>query len=464
MSPQKGLIRKLSKFTILLLNSTGWYITNSSMEQEVLWGKNKGCDFLKKSCNDTSKKYKEFCSEQSCGIDYNTLDLCFKQSTFENYCPIKTPVSINDLRIECTNPILGADGLKFGYNSFCLISSIFKPFENMNYFPNCFQGYCTKNSTNEKWILNFYINKTLFTFEEGSELIQRERILNIKIKNSSVLIHLPDIKDICQTLETRCENDCYNFGYCTKEKKCFYTNAQNFLGNCTPGKYSTTFHHQGDKHCDNCNDENHAKLGRSDGSGLCVCKKKQNIKNCHPCPQGRFFSVEKNYCDLCTSNCSLCTSAKECLTCNQDYYKKENSCVKCNKIGESKKGTNNGNGICIDCLVNCINCDNSQECLKCQQNYYLKNNTKECSLCNESSILKQGKNDGTGKCVECPENCLKCKSKDFCETCKKGLFILQLNETHSICNACDQNGYYKNLTDLKCKKCLKSNKIIEFWI
>jgi hypothetical protein len=37
----------ISRFTLALLNSTGWYFSvNNTLSEPMVWGKNKGCGFL----------------------------------------------------------------------------------------------------------------------------------------------------------------------------------------------------------------------------------------------------------------------------------------------------------------------------------------------------------------------------------------------------------------------------------
>ena len=41
-----------SRVTFAFLEDTGWYVANYSNAEELSWGKNLGCDFVKKSCKD----------------------------------------------------------------------------------------------------------------------------------------------------------------------------------------------------------------------------------------------------------------------------------------------------------------------------------------------------------------------------------------------------------------------------
>lgn len=45
-----------SRITLALMEDTGWYKANYSMAQTLNWGKNLGCEFVKKSCKDWMDK------------------------------------------------------------------------------------------------------------------------------------------------------------------------------------------------------------------------------------------------------------------------------------------------------------------------------------------------------------------------------------------------------------------------
>lgn len=60
----------MSQFTLSLLYDTGWYDVDFTKAETIIWGKNKGCDFLDNGCNSTTD-YLEFVSssEKSCSFD-----------------------------------------------------------------------------------------------------------------------------------------------------------------------------------------------------------------------------------------------------------------------------------------------------------------------------------------------------------------------------------------------------------
>ena len=50
----------LSKFTLALLQDSGWYQVDYSLAEPFTWGKNQGCGFLNLACKDKIK-HSEFC-------------------------------------------------------------------------------------------------------------------------------------------------------------------------------------------------------------------------------------------------------------------------------------------------------------------------------------------------------------------------------------------------------------------
>ena len=54
-------VRVLSIFSIAFLKDTGWYsFVNEEMVENIYFGKNKGCDFVFKGCQNEEKTYEEF--------------------------------------------------------------------------------------------------------------------------------------------------------------------------------------------------------------------------------------------------------------------------------------------------------------------------------------------------------------------------------------------------------------------
>lgn len=58
-----GPTKTYSGATFALFKDSGWYIVNDVEEETLMWGYQKGCEFLEFACNHPVKKFDEFCTE-----------------------------------------------------------------------------------------------------------------------------------------------------------------------------------------------------------------------------------------------------------------------------------------------------------------------------------------------------------------------------------------------------------------
>lgn len=51
----------VSRFTLALLEDTGWYQVNQNVAEDLVWGNGAGCDFLEQDCvQNSTAAFKEF--------------------------------------------------------------------------------------------------------------------------------------------------------------------------------------------------------------------------------------------------------------------------------------------------------------------------------------------------------------------------------------------------------------------
>ena len=286
--------------------------------------------------------------------------------------------------------------------------------------------------------------KTPFVFISGTDDLKKIKI-NTDLLEGEILI--PNITDFCEIRNSRCINNCYNFGYCTKSKKCIYTNTMNFFGNCPPEKYLLRYSN-GSTFCTFCSQSNQEKQGKSDGSGKCI--QKNILNNVLQCKKnGEFLNKILKKCVICAQDCQICKSENSCSSCLNNFYLKQGKCVKCDQKFEQKTGLNNGNGICIDCPSNCMKCHKDDPyCENCDENYYLTENLKACTTCNEIGKYKTFFQNNTRVCKSCDKNCLICNTVGDCTKCKGSYFVFEKK-----CSLCNSDGLFKNITDNKCYTC-----------
>lgn len=67
---------QISGFTINMLADSGWYLVSNHMEEDLAWGKGKGCMFLNFKCE---QMFNEFCTKEkeiNCTVDFSGKTYC----------------------------------------------------------------------------------------------------------------------------------------------------------------------------------------------------------------------------------------------------------------------------------------------------------------------------------------------------------------------------------------------------
>ena len=71
---------KFSKFTLALLEDSGWYKGDYNLTDKLTWGEGNGCDFANKACQ-SDTEYKEFCT------NFDTPETsCDEHGDITQYC------------------------------------------------------------------------------------------------------------------------------------------------------------------------------------------------------------------------------------------------------------------------------------------------------------------------------------------------------------------------------------------
>lgn len=61
----------ISGFTTSFLRSSGWYLVDSNIEENLVWGKNKGCSFLNDQCLDFFAEFCQTADQMNCTVDFS---------------------------------------------------------------------------------------------------------------------------------------------------------------------------------------------------------------------------------------------------------------------------------------------------------------------------------------------------------------------------------------------------------
>ncbi|KAL4456738.1 hypothetical protein ABPG73_014764 [Tetrahymena malaccensis] len=167
-----------------------------------------------------------------------------------------------------------------------------------------------------------------------------------------------------------------------------------------------------------------------------LCQTCKDGVNCLTCVQG-YYLIE-NQCYACHNSCKTCNGPNQinCITCKDDLYYQQSTSL-CTKTCKSNEYIQNQ--MCIQCDKSCASCLSLQNCLSCNQDYYLFQNTcvLNCPNGYKNNTLKLScdfcGDDLNGSCQFCYPTCQECKQEQIqakkCTSC--------YNETRYL----DQNGF-----------------------
>ena len=167
---------------------------------------------------------------------------------------------------------------------------------------------------------------------------------------------------------------------------------------------------------------------------------------CSTCEPGFAMNKALNQCTKVIENCYTSGEDGRCTICQEGYFLEENRCISCHeKVKNCSQcsqdlanfrcfGCRKGffvttKGDCKPCEADCERCD-SVGCISCKEQHFVDKSDFQCKICtlpncficenNEkcsSCLLGFYVDPISRKCVDCPETCLYCKSKDDCRSC-----------------------------------------------
>ncbi|CDW82377.1 neurohypophysial n-terminal domain containing protein [Stylonychia lemnae] len=167
--------------------------------------------------------------------------------------------------------------------------------------------------------------------------------------------------------------------------------------------------------------------------------KKSCVYNASYCPDGTFYSAQRDQCILCPRGCALCDKTGQCTGyCNnqtrcQDCISKPAQCIQCPEgfvliqSGDnvSCRRSCQGPGIfydekslsCQNCSQNCQSCNDSIGCNRCGEGYYKQIDGNGTVSCVANCLDGYYGNNQSRQCVRCQRNCQLCDSAAKCLTC-----------------------------------------------
>jgi len=209
---------------------------------------------------------------------------------------------------------------------------------------------------------------------------------------------------------SECNDDCE---YCCGKDKCCQCKSNSFLYKNTCVKDCPKYYYNEEikkrcnpcfPNCVSCTSE----ICKMCDNGLFIKDKKYCVSECE---DGYFKNTKTYTCDHCIYGCKVCKEYGRCDVCKDSFTLKKNlekdECVP--KCAEGKILIN---GVCSDCSVpNCKQCSSSDttKCIECYNDYFLKENqcVKDCELNFYNSNDSNGKKNVLNVIVNIVKNAIR---------------------------------------------------------
>jgi len=230
---------RITKFTLALLASTGWYKAVYDWAEPTYWGYLDGCAFLDTKCVNPSTKrtaFSEFCTTFNaygcyasgtwggfCGntkiSKAKTLDADInyfgdKRLVLDPYadnCPFINPYSNMNCEDSANQKSSVFSGEGYGYGAKCFMGTLYSKKALSTQRPYCFKYDCVKQKTG-KYALNVKIgSKTAVCTAAGDK----------KVSGYAGILKCPDPQTYCTTIGKKyCKRGCMGNGKCLSTGLC----------------------------------------------------------------------------------------------------------------------------------------------------------------------------------------------------------------------------------------------------
>lgn len=203
--------RRVSEFSLGLLEATGWFAPNYDFAEPFHWGQGQGCGFFNTKCSSTGAKFDEFCtgSTKGCSNVGRSGGSCTSDDLSDG-CKYFRP----NLDMDCSNP--DADGSArlpslqaFGPDSGSkCFSGTLNTRSGSSKTTFCFRYTCTGSGSSTK--LQVQVGKNTLTCErEGT----------MTVNGYYGVVDCPDPLTFCNTIGKKyCPRNCMNRGTCVNNK------------------------------------------------------------------------------------------------------------------------------------------------------------------------------------------------------------------------------------------------------
>ena len=418
----------VSEFTLAFLEDTGFYKVNYYTGGLMRYGKNKGCEFIKNQCVNSSFKINPFFENEFFEKTYNLYgdQSCTSGRQSRAYYAfwvrnnINYPDNPNYFNIANYGGLPSAD--------FCPVAEIPATETNINYYI----GHCSERGSGEYGIFVKNRNNNYSTSEE-MESLTGETYSNqsfcflsslIKNENKKSNNYIKMIRAVCYEM------------FCSSKSLTIKVNDDYIVCPRSGGKILVEGYEgyflcpdfnlmcSGTVICNNIFDciEKKSEIKEESYIYDYEIKTSQNIFRA----EEEDFNNETNYelsdNGVCPLNCTHCKENKRCIKCRNGYnflgHKNETK-ITCLLKKELETGYYLNNSIYYKCIDYCNKCSNETNCEKCENNYKYLNEKciKEISNCKEYNY--------NGTCKKCNEN-----------------FVFKENDRNNCINLTESEGYY----------------------
>ena len=508
----------ISEFTLILLESSGWYEIKKYTGGLMRFGKNKGCDFLTDDC---TKNYKnEF------------YDLDFLGASF----PVCSSGRLSKGNIifdsKAVSPYLRYEGSYGGIAhlvDYCLISVI----DEDQIRNNLFSGNCKRGDNDYGKVFNYeqqtgksreflsnYLNETYsensfcmlvsmdhkgneiarnYPFPYCYEMFCKNNVLTIKIGKQYIVcpraggkseingdyegyIYCPDYNLIC-TGTKMCNDifDCIEKGSLTDESSFEYEDTYQIQTSQQYKEFANDKvyigYEMGDdgicpKDCNQCFKDKKCIKCR-EGYNFVANNKNDKNPSCKNIDVSIGYFLENYVYYPCLENCAKCNNETLCEKCKDPYYFIKDDRKKCQTGYDKSKYYTTDEGVsyypCDTNFKYCDECQNSpNSCYKCKEKYYF---ITQKDVCRTGTIPGNTFTEDGGilyhYCTEFISNCNNCNSRESCTKCVTNYYFIGKDRKNCVTDI-DKSEYYTEDggvsyfpcdTNIEnCLKCSASNK------
>ena len=468
----------ISEFTLALLEDTGYYKANYYTGGLMRYGKNKGCDFIKKRCVNSSHEinpnyenefYDSIASpyliDASCSSGrqsrtyyawwlYSSLPYFYRYFSDSryggfapaDYCPVAREFreeTINSYYTgHCSSKGNGGYGTQITYRDSRRKENTTHSWREYYYY--YYRSETLQSITGETYSDHSFcyqstlIKNELYNNNYNDLNVTRAICYESFCSNSSLTIKINEDYIVCPRAGGKVEVDGYEGYFLCPDYNliCSGTIMCNDMFDCVEKKSQV---------------KNESYIYDYE------IETSQNIERMETTTANNETNYELSENGICPINCKHCLENNRCLKCRNDYGlcgSKENEEVICSPMTELNIGYYRNNNIYYKCIENCDICSNDISCNSCSNGFDYFNG--KCVIDNKTCL----EFDKENICKKCMDNyafrendrsiCLSLDNFVNYYTKDDGISYYPCSREISNCSNC----YYdNNITNVKCTQC-----------